>query len=103
MTLALRSRAGFAGRRSWHERRSRMGRSESLKLQRLDGRHDEGGIVLPVDAGDIDVELDLVPVGVGDVEAVADRVVARTHDGDLVLLQPGYGLPQRLVVVADLP
>src|SRR5215218_6313183 len=49
------------------------------KRQRADGVHDQVRVVAPVDTGDVDVELDLVAVGILDVEAVCHGVVARTH------------------------
>src|SRR5674476_1145651 len=52
----------------------------TVSRQRPDRGHDQAGIRFPVDPGDVDVQLDLVPVRVQDVEAVGHRVVAGAHD-----------------------
>src|ERR1700730_13799958 len=69
--------------------------------QRFDRRH-HGGAILPVDAGDIDVQLDLIAVGVFDVQTVGHRVI--THAGDLCagLAHALEGVAQLVVGVAHL-
>ena len=59
------------------------------ETQRPDRRDDEPGVVAPIDAGHVDVELDLVPVGVLEVETVGNRMVARTPDRDARPFQGG--------------
>src|SRR5581483_8121676 len=59
-------------------------RSEAEGADRCD--HDLG-VGDPVDAGDVDVEFDLVAVGIEDVEAVGDGVVGAADDGDVVVLE----------------
>ena len=57
---------------------------------------------VPAHAGDVDVELDLVAVRIGDVQAVRDGVVARADDGDAGFLTAPYGGAQLVVRVAHL-
>src|SRR5580700_4133783 len=57
---------------------------------------------VPAHAGDIDVELDLVSVGIRDVEAVGDGVVARADDVDARFLATPYRIAQLVVRVAHL-
>ena len=60
------------------------------------------GVLLPVHTGDVDVELDLVAVGVEHVEAVGHGVVARAHDRGAGLGHPLQRLAQLVVGVAHL-
>src|SRR4051812_36211451 len=71
------------GRSALNRRRIHPGRvvvsgSASGKPEGSDRVHDEVRVVAPVHTGHVDVELDLVAVGVLDVEAVCHGVVARS-------------------------
>src|SRR5580658_1812047 len=70
--------------------------------ERFDGTGDELGVGLPVDAGNVDVELDLVAVRILDIETVGHGVVARSHHGRSRRFQLTQRLAQRVVGVADL-
>ena len=69
------------------------------ETQWLDRRRDQRRVAAPVDAGNVDVELDLVAVRIGDVEAVRHGVVAGAHDRDVVLLKRTHGRAQVVVAV----
>src|SRR3984893_1885521 len=75
-------------------------RSASLQRERLHRRHDV--FQVPRYSGDVDIQLDLVAVGVEDVQAVGHRVIARTHDGRARFLDVLHGVAQLVVAVADL-
>src|ERR1700686_84875 len=72
----------------------------SLERERLHRRHDV--FQIPRSSGDVDVQLDLVAVGIEDVQAVGHRVIARTHDGHARLLDVLHRIAQLVVAVADL-
>src|SRR5207253_1750865 len=73
-------------------------RSQRERLDR--GQH--RCTIVPVHAGDVDVELDLVAVRVLDVQAVADRVVAHSGHAHTSLLAATQRGAQLVVAVADL-
>ena len=62
--------------------------SDRLEPERPDRRDEVGGIA-PVDPGNVDEELDLVPVGIADVHAMGDRVVGGPGDLGPGRLDPG--------------
>src|ERR1700676_5375928 len=69
--------------------------------ERLGRRRHHGGVV-PVDAGDVDVELDLVAVGVAQIQAVREAVVARPDDLGPMLAERCQRVAKVVVGVADL-
>src|SRR5580700_10096989 len=77
-------------------------RRRDLQRQRSNRCEHQRRVRCPVHAGDVDVELDLVAVGVEDVQAVGDGVVAGAHDRGAGLLHGSQRVAQLVVGVAHL-
>src|ERR1019366_6094108 len=58
--------------------------------------------IVPVHAGHVDVEFDLISVGVGDVEAVGHAVVRGTHHVHVIIPQHVQRIAKFVVTRADL-
>ena len=66
------------------------------------GSGDRRGVVLPDRRVRIDIQLDVVSVGVSDVERLADAVLTDPLDLHTVHLELRLRLPERVEIIADL-
>ena len=71
-------------------------------MQRLDRRDDRGGIIFPHRLIRVYVQLNLVAVGIMQVETLAYRMVAHAVDGYAGLFQVSLGGAQLIQAVAHL-